>query len=96
MEWNTAKLEKRKTNTAILTLKFFEDNNIKYLGDFDEFINFLKEAKIKKLKKIEKNHKCSVCDNYGEIYGNALNDIIKFYTLDKPGYIASGFNRLET
>ncbi len=90
-------LTKENSTGVVLTIGIQDiDGNIKYIGDFHDFQNFLINIKILKLKGIQKeDHNCSVCDTEGEVYGNALADIFKFYTLDKPGYITGGFQRLD-
>jgi len=56
----------------------------------------LEKNQIFKLRGIYKEkHTCSICQRYTEVYGNAIADIFKFYTLDKPGYIAGGFQKLD-
>jgi len=66
------------------------------MGDFPEFCDFLLNCKVFKLRGIYKEkHSCSICHKYTEVYGNAITDIFKFYTLDKPGYIAGGFEKLN-
>ncbi len=81
----------------MLTLGIFDiDGELKYIGDFPEFQKFLIDIKVMKLKSIRNtNHRCSICDASTEVYGAAITDIFKFYTLDKPGYIAGGFQRLN-
>jgi len=82
---------------VVLTIGFSDaDGNIKYMGDFPEFCDFLLNCKVFKLRGIFKEkHSCSICQRYTEVYGNAITDIFKFYTLDKPGYIAGGFEKLN-
>ncbi len=90
-------LKKEGGSGVVLTIGIVDqDENIKYLGDFDEFRKFLVDYKISKLKEIRKEkHICSICHAKTEVYGNAIVDIFKFYTLDKEGYIAGGFQRRD-
>jgi len=92
-----ASLKKKGGTGVVLTIGFADiDGNIKYMGDFPEFKNFLLDCKVFKLRGIYKEkHVCSICQRYTEVYGNAVTDIFKFYTLDKPGYIAGGFQKLD-
>jgi CRISPR-associated protein Csh1 len=91
-------LKKEGGSGVVLTMGVVdEDKDIRYLGDFSEFRKFLIDCKISRLKEIRKEkHTCSICSNADtEVYGNAISDIFKFYTLDKEGYIAGGFQRQQ-
>jgi len=92
-----AYLKEKGGTGMVLTIGFSDtDGNIKYMGDFPEFCNFLLNCKVFKLRGIYKEkHSCSICHKFTEVYGNAIADIFKFYTLDKPGYIAGGFEKLN-
>ncbi len=92
-KWTDIKLSLQQNQSGIVTLAIEENYKLKYIGDFpifkDLLCNYVK-AKYEKIKKI--NHVCAVCGKKkNEVYGSALTDIFKFYTLDKPGYIAGGF-----
>ena len=93
-KWEEIKSQLKRNQGVIVTIAIKEnDYSLRYLGDFEEFKGELINSVKKKYQKIsKKNHLCSICREIKEeIYGNALNDIFKFYTLDKPGYIAGGF-----
>jgi len=92
-----AYLKEKGGTGVVLTIGFSDtDGNIKYMGDFPEFCDFLLNCKVFKLRGIYKEgHRCSICHKFTEVYGNAITDIFKFYTLDKPGYIAGGFEKLN-
>ncbi len=88
-------IESRKN--YILTVVY----NDKYVGDFDIFKDKVREEAIKsyylidKKKSIGKDKRCSICRELKEeVFGNA--NIFKFYTVDKEGYVAGGFNKLDS
>lgn len=91
-KWNEIKPQLNKNLGAIITLAIEENNNIKYLGDYDIFQNLLVQlVKAKYHKIVKSNHICSVCgEKKQEVFGEAIP--FAFYTLDKPGFIAGGFN----
>lgn len=98
-KWNEVRpsLKEKAGTGVVLTIGFVgADSSIKYIGEFPEFKNFLLNCKISKLRGIYKEkHTCSICQKYTGVYGNAIADIFKFYVLDKPGYIAGGFQKLN-
>lgn len=98
-KWNEVQpyLKREGGTGVILTIGFADiGGGIKYIGDFPEFQKFLLDIKLLKLREIRKDkHTCSICDTYTEVYGNSIADYFKFYTLDKPGYIAGGFQKLD-
>lgn len=71
------------------------DGSLKYPGDFPEFREVLREHFEKKIGEVTlSNATCAVCGRARQkVYGQALSQHFKFYTLDQPGYIAGGFNR---
>jgi len=82
---------------SILTVVF--DN--KYIGDIEIFRDKLKKDSVKNYylidgKESRKRGKvCSICkEKNKEVYGNA--NVFKFYTVDKKGYVAGGFNKLDS
>lgn len=80
-----------KKEGKLLTLKIKDEDKWKYIGDFDIFRNFLKEIEAGKTTGISANDKlCSVCGSEkGTVSGST--GVFKFYTIDKPGFIAGGF-----
>lgn len=97
-KWEETQTSLKKGSGVVLTVGVVDQGkDMKYLGDFEEFRKFLIDCKILKLKEIRKEkHTCSICSNANtEVYGNAISDIFKFYTLDKEGYIAGGFQRQQ-
>lgn len=81
----------------ILTVVY--DN--KYIGDIEIFKDKLRTDAVKSYYLIEgKESKglektCSICkEKNKEVYGNA--NIFKFYTVDKEGYVAGGFRKLDS
>ncbi|HIH40363.1 MAG TPA: TIGR02556 family CRISPR-associated protein [Halobacteria archaeon] len=83
-----------KKEKAVLTLKI----DGKYLGDYEIFKTILVEeskkgfySKYGVTSKAD-NKICSVCnDKKDEVYG--FVDTFKFYTVDKPGFVSSGFRQ---
>lgn len=82
----------KNVKNAIMTIKVYEDGIGKYIGDYEVFKELFRQRIDKKNKNVaEKDKVCSVCGNRaGWVYGKI--DTFKFYTLDKPGFISSGFN----
>jgi CRISPR-associated protein Csh1 len=87
-------IEKSAIENNIISFKI----NRKYLGDFEIFKKILvdkaSESFYKKFGKISKseNKLCSVCNrNNAEVYG--FVGTFNFYTVDKPGFISSGFRQ---
>lgn len=73
----------------------------KYVGDFEIFKDKVKKQAIKSYYLIDKkeskgqNKRCSLCKEIKEeVFGNA--NIFKFYTVDKRGYVAGGFKKLDS
>lgn len=67
--------------------------NGQFLGEFEFFKNCLQSVKIKKIKRSSNIATCSICGNQDiEVSGKC--DVFKFYTIDKPGFIAGGFKEL--
>lgn len=64
----------------------------KFLGDYDVFkkgVDYVVNEKAKKSS--SSGNVCSVCgDQRDNVSGKT--DVFKFYTIDKPGFIAGGFN----
>lgn len=72
-----------------------KDSSIKYPGDFSEFRDTFLEFFLGKINQTERHGAtCGVCGKSEKtVYGQALSQHFKFYTLDKPGYIAGGFDK---
>lgn len=88
-----------KSEGSFLTVILIEDEKKKFIGDFQLFREKLVSDAFKKFhysetyKKDVRKQKavCSLCTNSSEeVYG--LVGVFPFYTIDKPGYIAGGFN----
>jgi len=77
-----------------LTLVFNDDGTIRYVGDYERFQAFIVKKATTPGTVQRENHVCSICGNVKSIvYGDVVpGKTLKFYTLDKPGYIASGFS----
>jgi len=76
---------------CFITFAFLDGQSKMYLGDYPEFQELLVEAVKSDYEKISRvNHVCSICGHLKqEVFGAAIP--LQFYTIDKPGYIASGF-----
>lgn len=95
------------SDSSILIIGFRNiDNEVKYVGDFEEFTESLMEDYEKKFyyrssytkadkKSIGKNNICYVCSQKAKkTYGYV--GTFSFYTLDKTGFTSGGFNRGES
>lgn len=80
----------KKDQVCLYTIRI----DSKYIGEIDEFKNLImKLVKESFSKVVKKDHICCICGKKkSEVFGEALSDVFKFYTLDKPGYIAGGFD----
>jgi len=80
-----------KKEGKLLTLKIKNEDKWKYIGEFEIFRNSLKKIEAEKATGISANDKiCSVCGSEkGTVSGST--GVFKFYTIDKPGFIAGGF-----
>lgn len=85
---------KFKTTDGALAIVCEKDSDLKYPGDFTEFKEVFLEHFESNISQISRpNATCAICNADGKVvYGQALSQHFKFYTLDKPGYIAGGFN----
>lgn len=90
----------KKNEGSIITLKFLENKEPRYLGDYSFFQRHLiTQSKIdyyysKKYKVSSKKEKqvCSIClRNKPEVFG--FVQTYNFYTVDKTGFLAGGFTR---
>lgn len=81
-------LPKRRGESLYLTLKF--EAAKEYLGEYDVFTTCSKELTEAKFKmSAGENQVCSVCGlTKAEVSGKT--GVYKFYTIDKPGFIAGG------
>jgi CRISPR-associated protein Csh1 len=80
-----------KKEGKLLTIRIKNEDEWKYIGDFEIFRNSLKEIDAEKSTEISTNDKiCSVCGfEKGTVSGST--GVFKFYTIDKPGFITGGF-----
>jgi len=90
-----------KNENGILTLIINNGEN-KYVGDIPVFRNILLHdfstklhySPTYKIDSISQNQFCSVCKQRSdEVYG--LVTTYSFYNVDKPGFVAGGFNRAD-
>jgi len=84
-----------KKENIFITLKFKENGEEKYIGDYEVFKKlFLKIVEAKDLKIYAEERTCSICkEKKPVVIGNL--DTYKFYTIDKPGFIAGGFKEKD-
>lgn len=84
-----------KKEGLILILRFTNNGEYKYIGDYEVFKNLLLKTDDEKYMKLHSNDKtCSICGEKSDlVFGKT--DTYTFYTIDKIGYIASGFNEKE-
>lgn len=89
----------KKDRRVILTLVLKGIEGKKYIGDFEVFKRRVREVPLKKFYYSETFKKevvgyesfCSICNSKKErVFG--LASPYAYYTVDKPGYIAGGFN----
>lgn len=86
-------LPKKKGEGRYLTLGF--EGGKRYLGEYEIFKRGIEALATAKLKKsANKNQVCSVCGFVREEVSGKI-DIFKFYTIDKPGFIAGGFKEAD-
>lgn len=81
-----------KKEGKLLTIKIKQDNEWKYIGDFNVFKESLKEIETQKTVGISASDKdCSVCEMHKTLVSGD-SSVFKFYTIDKPGFVTGGFN----
>lgn len=92
-------------DNAVLTIAVKENDQIKYVGDFNKFTESLLDKYEKRFyfkksynkaekNSVGKNNQCYICSKEkDETYGYV--GTFAFYTLDKPGFTTGGFNRGE-
>jgi CRISPR-associated protein Csh1 len=90
----TAYSERLVKKGYALTFRFSDDGTLKYVGDYDRFQTFIVQKTAEPGTIRQEYHVCSVCGAVKSVvYGDVVpGKTLKFYTLDKPGYIASGFS----
>ena len=83
-----------KKEGKLLTIKIESCGDWKYIGDFKVFKKALQGIEAEKIGGISANNKkCSICGTQkGMVSGDG--GVFKFYTIDKPGFIAGGFKDL--
>lgn len=87
-------LTKFETIDGALAIVCEKDPDLKYPGDLAEFKEVFLDHFEQGISQVARpDATCAICNVAGKIvYGQALSQHFKFYTLDKPGYIAGGFN----
>lgn len=68
--------------------------NGNFLGEYEVFRKCFLQLKEKKLKKSANIGVCSICGETGKEVSGKI-DVFKFYTIDKPGFIAGGFKEID-
>jgi len=93
-EINRQKKKHELRGTALLSLKFV-DGEESYIGDLDLFkkslIEYVQQKELEGMARGEKV--CSLCGGKKEV--RTGNGIYRFYTNDKAGYIAGGFDEKQ-
>ena len=77
-----------KKEGKLLTIRVKLDMEWKYLGEIDIFKKLLIETESRKVEDI--STRCSLCGIEKELSEDV--GVFKFYTIDKPGFIAGGMN----
>lgn len=81
-----------KKEGKLLTIKIKQNNEWKYIGDFEIFRESLKEIETQKTIGISASDKnCSICGIQKALVSGD-SSVFKFYTIDKPGFITGGFD----
>ncbi len=81
-----------KNANKLLTIKIKKDNSWYYPGDLEVFRTLLTEIVNTQTKEVAAdNQVCSICGERKKVSGDPR--VFKFYTIDKPGFIAGGFNK---
>mgnify|MGYP001026684905 CR=1 FL=1 len=90
-EWQ--KLQVQREGAALTLAIETETGDLQYLGDMPRMRRLFVDIVLKKYEESAKeNHFCSVCGKRKKkVYGDAIP--LKFYTLDKPGFIAGGMDK---
>ncbi|MEN9979627.1 MAG: TIGR02556 family CRISPR-associated protein [candidate division WOR-3 bacterium] len=89
-QYNTSLPKKEKNR--LLTLKIKHQGSWRYVGDFPEFRNLLIEnARAATDKAVAEDKICSLCGEKKSVTGDPR--VFTFYTIDKPGFVAGGFNQ---
>jgi len=85
-----------KKEGKILTIKIKQEEKWSYLGDFEVFKNILCRSSTPLQVSAKSNNDnaalsttCSICRKRNPVSPDA--GVFKFYTIDKPGFIAGGF-----
>lgn len=94
VKYNEVRFSIKKHDSCLFTLAIMKNENLRYIGEYKIIQDLLIESVIENYEKVSKDdHICSLCGEKKKVYGEALADVFKFYTLDKLGYIAGGFRR---
>lgn len=81
-----------KKEGKLLTIKIKQNNEWKYIGDFEIFRKSLKDIETQKTIGISASDKdCSICGERKALVSGD-SSVFKFYTIDKPGFVTGGFN----
>ncbi len=98
MEEKTKLLDKKEG--VAISVVFLEDNQQKFIGDYDFFSKFITEeskesykySKTFKKFSFSENKTCSVCNSQrDEVFGFFTS--LAFYTVDKQGMVTGGFEQ---
>jgi len=85
---------RKDDKNVLLTIKVVKQNQEHYLGDLEVFRTLLKTIVNTQVGKgSTAKHICSICGEKKQVSGDPR--IFNFYTIDKPGFIAGGFNKAD-
>lgn len=77
-----------KDQKIFLGIKIYHDGKYKYPGEIEIIRNISKKIEEDKLKENLNKSICSFCKEEKENISDQTNNVFKFYTVDKPGFIA--------
>jgi len=93
-EFESLRKEIPRKEGIFITLKFIKDGKIEYIGDKEIFIKALEElVKINEGRKGSNIGVCSICHEEKDV--STGDGVYTFFTIDKPGFIAGGFEEKE-
>jgi CRISPR-associated protein Csh1 len=91
-KYDSLKKSKKKLGRTLITMKFIEDSEEKYIGDYAIYKELLKESVLDRYCHIDSFGvskgvgKCFLCGSEGEVCGFTISNLFHFATLDKPGF----------
>ncbi len=87
-------LSKQTGKKNVIGVLFYDNSGTKkYIGEIDTFVKMFEQFIENKLDVVDGT--CFLCGKEGKVTVNAISKVAFFYSIDKPGFIAGGFNRNE-